>query len=91
VKILGEFIVAYSEKYNKLPISLSELVGADRFIRRIPKDEWGFEYQYAFNDDGFVIWSRGSIEDHEHTISAIYSRDGKGKFMTNKRLYEDEK
>jgi len=89
--MLGEFVIEYDTDNKSLPKQLSDLVGENKQISRMPIDPWGFEYQYAAAEGGFAIWSRGSVLYEERTISVVYSKNDDGHFVTNFRLWDDDK
>ncbi|WP_366523450.1 type II secretion system protein GspG [uncultured Microbulbifer sp.] len=69
--------------YPTTNVGLNNIVAAD-YLRRLPKDPWGYKYHYSRYDaqkySCFSIWSFGSDgvpggeEDHEKDF---YSSDGK--------------
>ena len=86
VQILGDIVVLYHEKYQKLPPSLSLLANDNEFVARLPKDPWGYNYQYGVSADGFAVWSQGAMINDEHIVMSVYVKDKEGYFMPGMKV-----
>lgn len=77
-------IVNYHVRFGKYPADLSEVQTAMRM--KFPElDPWGRPYEYALEEDSFILWSKGadpSIEDDDIWFDSdsgrIVTQDSRG-------------
>lgn len=61
--MLAGYVSEYKMEIGSYPATLDVLTKGDGqysyWIKTIPKDPWGNEYIYQYNDDGYVVFSLG--------------------------------
>jgi len=83
VDLLSDFVILHYQKKGYMPSKLSDIV-SEEIILRLPDDPWGYAYQYAVSEYGFVIWSTGSVRETDLSISSVNAKNKEGKYDTFK-------